>query len=410
MLIHALQSIKSKLHSVLNSFDRRAKIQDSDFVLGVVLAVASAKENFSLSDLRRAACNFLGINIGCSAFNERLGTASLVQHLQVVFSVIFDRKLEKYKKDVPTENLLKKLGVSQIIAIDSSMTTLWDGLCKHFKGTFMTASVKLHLAIDLVTGGLISFSMTDGATHDSKRFPEPLTGILYIFDLGYWAAERFGKISKNDAFFLSRIKSNAKLIVTKTISGFGKSIIGQDLLSYPILRKRKSVVELYAEMAIGTENVSFRVIGFWHNKTRSYRWYLTNLKSPRRMIYDLYRLRWQIELSFKAMKSTLNFDRMPTTNPNAVKSFVLIALINYVFATILKAEAKASCEKKTTSIQRAAKTFSTLVRELFQAMKKGRRFTAAIKEKLTEKILSAVSEIFDPNHRKRKTTMGRLLQ
>ncbi len=54
MLIHALQSIKSKLHSVLNISDRRAKIQDSDFVLGVILAVASAKKDSApLTDLGR---------------------------------------------------------------------------------------------------------------------------------------------------------------------------------------------------------------------------------------------------------------------------------------------------------------------------------------------------------------------
>ena len=82
MLIDALRSFKLKLHRALNSTDRRAKIQDCDFIIGLLQAVANAKGNFSLGDLHRSACIFLGIKIGRSAFNERLGTTSLVKNLQ----------------------------------------------------------------------------------------------------------------------------------------------------------------------------------------------------------------------------------------------------------------------------------------------------------------------------------------
>ena len=69
---------------------------------------------------------------------------------------------------------------------------------------------------------------------------------------------------------------------------------------------------MVATMCIDRTDFQFRVLGFWHKKDQQYRWYITNLVCPRGLIYDLYRLRWQLELSFKSMKSTLNFDRMPT--------------------------------------------------------------------------------------------------
>jgi hypothetical protein len=409
MLIAALQSIKSKMHATFNLSDARAKIQDGDFVPALIQAVATSKQNFSLAQLCRTMCDFLGTKIGKSAFNQRLGTASLIAHLQLVLQTLLNDSFLKSKSKNLIEPLLTKLGVSEIIGIDASMVSLWDGLSKHFKGTFMNASMKLHLAVNLATGCVAWFKITSGATHDTNGFPESRPGILSIFDLGYWSMERLLEIKNNGAFFLSRVKGSAKLHVTHAIHGFGASIVGKDLLSYPISRKRESVVELLATMMIDKVEISFRVIGFWDKKSKRYRWYLTNLKAARSLIYDLYRFRWQIELSFKAMKSTLNFDRMPTLNSNAVVSFTLIALINYVLVSLLRADA--SKQKKTVdiSIQRVAKAFTVVASKIFETVKIGKRFTEDRKERLTESILLLLSEMIDPNHRKRKTTVGRLL-
>lgn len=198
MLTDALRSLKSKLHSVLNSSDRRAKIQDSDFLLALVQAVAQAKANFTLAELHRSVCMFLGIKIGKSAFNERLTTASLVKGLQMTLAVLMTLVVGENAK---ASALLKKIGVTEIIGIDASMVSLWEGLCEHFKGTFMTAAVKLHMAINLVSGGVKWFNITSGSTHDSNFFPEISSRALYIFDLGYWSSKLLQNISESGAFF-----------------------------------------------------------------------------------------------------------------------------------------------------------------------------------------------------------------
>ena len=195
----------------------------------------------------------------------------------------------------------------------------------------------------------------------------------------------------------------------------GKAIIGSDLLSFPIERCRKTIVEMTITMKINNIDVPFRVLGFWHKKDRRYRWYITNLTCSRGLIYDLYRLRWQIELSFKAMKSTLNFDRMPTLNQNAVTSFTLLALINYVFATFLREEARAEAVKKghsgadSSSIQRAAKLFSNIADTILDLIKLGRRMTTKATKNLAKMLLPFLSDLLDPNYKSRETTLGRLL-
>lgn len=198
MLANALHSFKSKLHSALNSSDRRAKIQDSDFIIGLLQAVAKAKGSFTLSELHTSVGAFLDIKIGRSSFNERLTTTSLVKGLQMALAVLMSLVVGENVKVVA---LLKKIGVTEIIGLDSSMVSLWDGLCEYFKGTFMTASVKLNMAINLASGGVKWFNITPGATHDSKWFPEILSGSLYIFDLGYWSSKLLLEISESGAFF-----------------------------------------------------------------------------------------------------------------------------------------------------------------------------------------------------------------
>lgn len=60
MITQALRSFKSKLRSCLNPADSRATIQDSDFIIGLMQALAKANGNFSLAQIRLAVCAFLG--------------------------------------------------------------------------------------------------------------------------------------------------------------------------------------------------------------------------------------------------------------------------------------------------------------------------------------------------------------
>ena len=135
-----LQSLKSKLNSSLNSKDKRAKIQDSDFVTSMLQAVAQMKDNFSLAELRLCVCSFIGITIGTSSFNTRIATASLSSHLMEVLAFTLS-KIYKNQQMAGADELAKKIGVQRFIGIDGSIVSLWDGLSEHFKGTFTTACI-----------------------------------------------------------------------------------------------------------------------------------------------------------------------------------------------------------------------------------------------------------------------------
>ena len=324
--------------------------------------------------------------------------------------IISYNRNRKHEESEASQKIATKLGVKTIVGIDGSLVSLWDGLKDHFKGTFTTASVKLHFATNLVTGALSWFDLTSGATHDSQRFPRIAKGVLYIFDLGYWSLSLFSDIQNQGGYFLSRVKSNAKLKVSKVVSGcFGKSIIGADLLSFSIYEKKGNCIEFIATLSNSSTNMEVRVLGFWNKHQKKYHWYVTNLEAPKNLIRDLYRLRWQIELSFKSMKSTLNFDQIPTLSPNAVLSLCLIALCNYVMATLVRAEAdkqqKKSHQKRVIpSIQRAAFVFRECADDLFSLIRIGSRITNLKIDRIMNAILPLLRSTFDPNFKQRQNT------
>jgi len=53
----------------------------------------------------------------------------------------------------------------------------------------------------------------------------------------------------------------------------------------------------------------------------------TTLVEPPKQVFDLYRLRWQIEIAFKRIKSLLHIDRLEAKDPDLVRTCLLAHLI-----------------------------------------------------------------------------------
>lgn len=415
MLAEYLQKLKKTLRTQLNSNDSRAKIQDADFIAGLLYASASSTSTFSLATLRLSMCNFLGNTIGQSAFNERMGTLSLRKHVQVVLESLMSDCLIN-SQSIEATHLTQSLRVNAIIGIDGSLVSLWDGLAEHFQGTFMTAAIKLHFAANLLTGEAHWLELTEGRTHDSSRFPDLEAEQLYVFDLGYWSSDLFEKIASNEAYFLSRIKSNAAFKINSIVSGrVPKNSIGSKLNQFPANKCFGEIIEV----SLAVNNRSLRGVGFWNKDERRYHWYLTNLDAKASALAPLYRLRWQMELSFKSMKSVFNLDRIPTLSPNTTQTLCLLAVCNYMIAMKLRhLKAMDSCfnqgqyhqtsERKALeprlSLQRAATMLKTVARDIFHILMSKYRVTSGKLHTVNESVLLLIRTYCDPNSKSRMTT------
>jgi len=310
--------------------------------------------------------------------------------------------------------ILPLLGVSGVFLVDSSSFTLWGGAKNDYPGTFTTAGIKWHACFNLLSGKLSWYEFTSTSVHDRNCFPDLalFKGKLVIFDLGYWDYSLMLAIKQAHGYFLSRVKTNSALPITNIVSGLPKNYKGKSINSIKLKKKNnkkyKDIVEVMIEKKLGDEMFCCRAIGFWHPEKYEYYWYLTNLEVLAKIIYPLYRLRWQIELIFKEVQQSLNANRLTSNNSNIIESLLLASLAAQLISLVILsigATRLSSEQKLARSFQRISKIMVVLANDFVNF------FLQSIEHafgELVEKIRLFAKEIFDPNYRHRETSLMRL--
>ena len=232
---------------------------------------------------------------------------------------------------------------SDIILCDSTFITLPDKLRSIWKGPGgkrgVKSSLKIQTMYSLFSRTIKKFELFKGAGADTEYKDNIVNyvneGMLVVTDLGYFARGFFRAIETNNAYYLSRLRN--KTIVHIENSG-GKLIQIPNL--FRILKGKNVGNTVDKEIWIGaryTKQLKCRLIAIKiptevanerirkakkaSKKTLSsyeielLRWNILITNAPKEMLSveaacALYRLRWQIELLFKACKSYLNIDKV----------------------------------------------------------------------------------------------------
>ncbi len=229
-----------------------------------------------------------------------------------------------------------------------------------------------------------------------------------IFDLGYWDYGLLAAIATAGGFYLSRVKTNAVLVVKEVVQGLGKKAIGKSLLNLPVRKKQAGLIEVFCEKVYDDEILRLRVIGFWNPITLQYHWYVTNLTVAAIVIYPLYRLRWQIELMFKGCKQSLNMDGISSSKENIIRSLLLASIAAYLSSQALlrtSLDRLTEEQKFAVTYQRIAKVSVNISCQVANYLLTGIQESY---DRAMEKVLLFSRELFDPNYRHRKTSLMNL--
>jgi len=408
-----LEDTRERFQSI-PSIDARAKVGTGSLISLLVFFFSRDRGNVrTLDSIRLFVQKTLKISLSRGGFWERLATNKLREILET-FTCSMVQSLSF--KLLISKDLLKLLGVSTILLIDSSSSTLPKSAKNNFpapRNNVAPAAVKLHLCFDIFKGAIDWFQITEATSHDRVNFPplSSLVGKLIIFDLGYWDYGLLNEIKTIGGFFLSRVKTTANIEIIKVISGIPKKFEGWELFDRRFPNKKSKIVEIIGQFSQNYKPLfEARVIGFWNPDANKYHWYVTNLMVPAEIIYPLYRFRWQIELIFKSLKGSLRLADVPTANPNIICSLVLVALIAtmiaYPIANILVTDFKSN-KTMTLSVQRAAKIIANCSQEFIRFFLS--KSNASLHQ-LKEVLVLQKKELFDPNWRKRKTTLAELIE
>ena len=306
---------------------------------------------------------------------------------------------------------LRLLKVTGIFLIDSSSIKLSDEAQKHFPGTRSKVGIKWHACFDLFSGQLKWFKLTASKVNDRKCFPAAslMEGKLIIFDLGYFDYRLLFELIEVGAFFLCRLKTNSVVTVQTVVLGLRPSCVGQSLLTAcDLSHYGGKILEATIEKETGKNTLNCRAIGFWNGDEKRYHWHLTNLSIAAVIIYSVYRLRWQIELIFKACKNSLNANTIPSSDRNIIESLLLASIAAHLSSQTIYEIALTALspeESLAISFQRTTHVFSALKNRFIRCI------LNPIKENINiiiQSIHLMIHELYDPNYREREPSKAQI--
>jgi hypothetical protein len=258
----------------------------------------------------------------------------------------------------------KKCGeFSDIRMQDGSSFAVNDLLEKTFPGRFTAispAAVELHTYYSLKDGMTHYTSVDADCVSEFDFMPTiedaDLENTLNLFDRGYGSLVNLHRIEKAGGFFVVRMKRNINPYILKSHKGDDRTqgYFENNWLGNLILKKQD--YEFDVEFDKSPKYKKLRLIALWNSNTKEHIFLLTNAdrkRLPTKNIGTIYRLRWQIELLFKELKSHSDLRKFLTANAYIAEGFIWASLCAMVIRRFLVASAQA-LSGKTLSFHKAA--------------------------------------------------------
>jgi len=245
-----------------------------------------------------------------------------------------------------------RLGVSGRIWVhDSTTIALPDRFAADFPGCVnqsrrTLSQLKLQCVFDLDKLELAQFSLSGFTRNDQAAAGDILTiakaGDLVLRDLGYFVLTAFAAFRERSIHFLSRYRHLISVCDPLTHTP----------LNLPKLLKRQPRLDI--QVCLGTDQVLVRLVALPvppevanRRRRQAYRdcrarpskeslflmgWnlFVTDLSAsqcPLKLVAEIYRIRWTIEIIFKAWKSCLRLARLNTHSRGMLRFSVLTQLL-----------------------------------------------------------------------------------
>lgn len=293
-------------------------------------------------------------------------TEQAVSFLQEAFKVVLQ---ERISEECPIE--IKDLsGFHEVILFDSTGWVLPADLKEAYPGcggNRSQAGCKAQVCYNFTRGEITFFNVSSGIESDQK-YGTTISGLLsegdlVLIDQGYFSIKTLGGIAQKGAYFLTRYfmgtalyhsLSGKRVFLHKKLKYFA----GKQYCAEVLVGKTNPVPARLICMRVDQKTAEQRRRKIRKDSKRKGRtpsvqnlemcgWtvVITNAskeKLPDHKTYDFYRLRWQIELLFKQLKSVLRINQCATTNVNRLRCEIYGRMILAVLVHRLHAKMTAT--------------------------------------------------------------------
>jgi Transposase DDE domain len=222
-----------------------------------------------------------------------------------------------------------------------------------FSGDGTKACAQIQFEYDVLSEKVNHLSIENARVSDkayaSDRLATLRKGDLVLRDLGYYSISSYAEIESRNAFYISRLKPQVTIYekegesfkklshggILKRLRAKGKmylnipAYIGEDI---------KHPVRLIANL-LDAKAVAQRVKRVKHRKTKltkadktdsQLNLFVTNVPADHCTadeLYQLYKIRWQVELIFKTWKSVLKIDKTRKMKADRLKCYLISKLL-----------------------------------------------------------------------------------
>ena len=256
--------------------------------------------------------------------------------------------------------------MGRVLLEDSTQCRLHEKLAEAFKGSGGSASnsaVKIDLIYEVLHQTLVEVHLRHGKTADQGRalaiMPHLQANDLVVRDLGYFSLESLRKIGANGAWYLSRLSKGVEVYIESSAQADAVVLvdylqqhypddtvidqpvyIGQERLPCRLLAYRlpADVVAQRRRKASAEARKKGRMLTQEYLNWLAFGWYITNVSQQvwaSKVVGTVYRLRWQVELTFKIWKSLLNIHVLKGTRPERIQCILYGRLITITLMTLI---------------------------------------------------------------------------
>lgn len=308
---------------------RKGKLDEEKFLSLCVFYNDDLCES-SLSQLSAKLASNENINISKQALHERFNPYS-VEFMKQIFNAALKNQNEiLYKNGRLFDTYFNRIRIA-----DSTTFALPKEFQEYYTGFFSDGTescAKIQLEYDINTGAFLHYEVQDGNISDANYLPKLYHDIeprdLHIKDLGYFDTYYLSLIEEKKAFFLSRLKINVNvyekfeetfkkidiLNISKNL-GVGEVLeIGEVYVSKNHKLKCRLIIHKLTEeekkkkieAKAGKTTKKGKKVSTVSKEFDDINMYITNIPEEivgKDKIYELYSIRWEIEIMFKVWKS-----------------------------------------------------------------------------------------------------------
>ena len=309
----------------------------------------------SVLSLERIAA-VIGLAAGCSyskqAFHQRL-SKNIETFLGEVAAALFGQMSAPLR----CAHCFKSFG--RVLLHDSTVQPLPRHLAAAFPGSSnqrcpTRAALKIQWICDLLSGSLLQLSLSSFRRNDQAAAPDILKvakkGDLVLRDLGYFVLPVLAQLHLRGAFFLSRLRHGLILRdpQTKAPIDLLRILRRQGAFDRWVLVGNQQAPMRVVALAVPEEIANRRRARAKNNRDRrsapsrqrlelmSWTIFVTNVSSQAwtpKTLAQIYRLRWRIEITFKAWKSHLRLRELNCRSADLVRLSVLLKLFYALLTT-----------------------------------------------------------------------------